>query len=129
MGDATRMPVEGKTRRVEVPAWRWARTTRALSSGLTRAKTVVWAAAARRASSSARPDFPEVPVTERVVNEQPGATLVDASAGARLLVVGSRGRGGLTGLVLGSVSQGVLHQAHCPVAAVCPRSPAEEKQE
>jgi len=79
--------------------------------------------------AAARPDFPKVPVTERVVNEQPGAALVDASAGARLLVVGSRGRGGLTGLVLGSVSHGVLHQAHCPVAVVRPRSPTEEKQE
>jgi nucleotide-binding universal stress UspA family protein len=45
-------------------------------------------------------------------------TLIDESAGAQLLVVGSRGHAGLRGMLLGSVSQAVVHRAHCPVAVI-----------
>lgn len=62
--------------------------------------------------------FPDVEVRTRVVHGPASAALVDATSGARLVVVGSRGRGGLAGLVMGSVSQTLLHHAHCPVAVV-----------
>jgi nucleotide-binding universal stress UspA family protein len=62
-----------------------------------------------------RTRFPEVDVVEKTVRGAPTATLIDESAGAEMLVVGSHGRGGFGGLVLGSVSHAVLHHAHCPV--------------
>ena len=62
--------------------------------------------------------FPDVEVRQHVVRSYPVEALSQESAGAELLVVGSRGRGGFAGLVLGSVSQGVLHHAHCPVAVI-----------
>jgi nucleotide-binding universal stress UspA family protein len=62
--------------------------------------------------------FPDVTVRQRILRAHPVEALVDHSRGAELLVVGSRGHGGFAGLLLGSVSQGVLHHAHCPVMVV-----------
>ena len=64
--------------------------------------------------------FPDVDVTTQVMQGRPADVLVDASESAKLVVVGSRGRGGFRGLLLGSVSRSVLHRAHCPVAVIRP---------
>ena len=63
---------------------------------------------------------PEVAVRRTVVRDGAVRALVAASREAQLVVVGSRGRGNATGLLLGSVSHGVLHASHCPVAIVRP---------
>ena len=65
-----------------------------------------------------RADHPDVRLEQEVVPVAPDQCLVDASAGASLVVVGSRGRGFFSGMLLGSVSQAVLHRASCPVAVV-----------
>jgi nucleotide-binding universal stress UspA family protein len=65
-----------------------------------------------------RDRYPEVDVLEKSVLGNAAALLVDESAAAELLVVGSRGRGGFGGLLLGSASHAALHHAHCPVAVV-----------
>lgn len=65
-----------------------------------------------------REKFPHVPVTYRLIAAHPAAALIDLSRDATLLVVGSRGHGGFAGLLLGSVSQQVLHHARCPIAVV-----------
>ena len=65
-----------------------------------------------------RAEHPDVRLEHEVVAVAPDTCLVDASAGASLVVVGSRGLGYFRGLLLGSVSQAVLHRAECPVAVV-----------
>ncbi|WP_432971401.1 universal stress protein [Dactylosporangium sp. CA-233914] len=62
--------------------------------------------------------YPDVDFRSTVVKGRPAAVLIALSAGAELLVVGSRGRGGFAGLMLGSVSQAAIHHAACPVAIV-----------
>lgn len=60
-------------------------------------------------------DYPDLTVHQRLETERgPVDALVDAAAGARLLVVGSRGRGAFKRLLLGSTAHGVLRHLPCP---------------
>lgn len=61
---------------------------------------------------------PDEQVDIRAVLGQPAEVLLAASAGARMLVVGSRGLGGFAGLLLGSVSEQCARHATCPVLVV-----------
>jgi nucleotide-binding universal stress UspA family protein len=63
-------------------------------------------------------EHPDVSVTTELVSGSPAQALIRRSESADLVVVGSRGRGGFTGLLLGSVSQNVLHHSQCPIAIV-----------
>ncbi|MFI2414386.1 universal stress protein [Streptomyces sp. NPDC018947] len=74
----------------------------------------VLAAAVRRARRARG----GLPVTTAVVREEPEYVLLRESRNASLLVVGSRGRGGFAGLVLGSVGLTVATRADCPVVVI-----------
>ncbi len=70
------------------------------------------------ALADARRRYPAVDVSPAVIRARPVPGLLAESTAERLLVVGARGRHAVAGTLLGSVSQGVLHHATCPVAVI-----------
>jgi nucleotide-binding universal stress UspA family protein len=62
-----------------------------------------------------------IPITGRTIEGHAGSALIKAAQDADLIVVGSRGRGGFTGLLLGSTSTYLAHHVECPLVIV--RSP------
>ncbi|MCS7005949.1 MAG: universal stress protein [Thermoleophilia bacterium] len=68
--------------------------------------------------ANAFPDGEPVPIERRLVEGGAGEAIEEAAREADLVVVGSRGRSGLTAALLGSVSQHVLHHVACPVVVV-----------
>lgn len=72
----------------------------------------------KRAESHVLAGYPEQSVETEVLYGEPGHVIGELAANAGLVVVGSRGRGGFTGLLLGSVSHTVIHEAPCPVMVV-----------
>lgn len=64
---------------------------------------------------SAFPDQPPASFTSEIRHGHPAYTLITASKSARMLVIGCRGRGGLPGALLGSVSSACAAHAHCSV--------------
>lgn len=73
---------------------------------------------AEEAADAARARHPDLHVTTRVEDRPPEEALIEASTGAGLVVVGTRGRGAFEAMVLGSVSHAVIHGADATVAVV-----------
>lgn len=70
-----------------------------------------------------RERYPDVTVERHVYIDGPKTHLLSWSEKAQLVVVGSRGRGGFTGLLLGSTSHALLRDASCPVMVARPDEP------
>jgi len=73
---------------------------------------------ADEAAETAKRLQPSIQVEAAAVAGQPADVLLERAAGAGLIVVGRRGLGGFKTLLLGSVSQQVVHHATCPVVVV-----------
>lgn len=72
--------------------------------------------------ASFQEEYPNVQVKKLIARDRPVRALTDASDGAQLLVVGSHGRGGFKGMLLGSTSRALLQSAPCPMMVVRPDS-------
>ncbi|SQG63526.1 universal stress protein [Corynebacterium renale] len=64
--------------------------------------------------------YPNVEVKKVITRDRPVRALTDVAEGAQLLVVGSHGRGGFKGMLLGSTSRALLQAAPCPMMVVRP---------
>lgn len=78
------------------------------------------------AVAEATADYPNVIVRRHALDGNAAELMAEFSTAVDLVVVGSRGRGGFSGLLLGSVSQGVLSHSSCPVMVVPARLKDEE---
>lgn len=79
-------------------------------------------AALEEDTRAAREEYPGLDVRCVAVHGRPAARLIEATENAEMVVVGRRGLGGFTGLVLGSVSNQVVTHARCAVLVAGPRS-------
>jgi nucleotide-binding universal stress UspA family protein len=77
-----------------------------------------WQQVADARVAAHRTRHPAVKAHSLIVRHGPARALLDEAAHAQLVVVGSRGRGGFLGLLLGSTSQALIHHSPCPVAVV-----------
>ena len=103
----------------EVPAAVYgAGFTPAVDAGTLEALGVRMQELADEAAEKAKTLQPSIEVEAVAVAGQPADVLLEQSAGAALIVVGRRGLGGFKTLLLGSVSQQVVHYASCPVVVV-----------
>jgi len=80
------------------------------------------ATALAEAVKPVRASHPGVDMVSTIVEGHPAPHLIEASKGADLLVVGSRGHGEFTGMLVGSVSEHCVANAHCPVVVVRDRT-------
>ncbi|WP_370179562.1 universal stress protein [Rhodococcus wratislaviensis] len=67
--------------------------------------------------------FPDVPVRQTLVRDRPVRHLLEMADEAQMIVIGSRGRGGFSGMTLGSTSAALVHITPCPLLIAGPIRP------
>lgn len=102
---------------ISMEAWAYAETARAGTES-THAVTEQAADTVEQARAHVLAAYPGVEVETEVLYGDPGRTIAELATTAGLVVIGSRGRGGFAGLLLGSVSHTIIHEAACPVMVV-----------
>ncbi|MGI8880215.1 MAG: universal stress protein [Jatrophihabitans sp.] len=99
-----------------VSSWRWPNYITRIPPGADLAGDV--AQTLTETLSDVREHFPDLEISEHVINGPPGPSLLSQSAGASLLVVGDRGRAAFPGMLLGSVAEYCVRHSSCPVVVV-----------
>lgn len=99
-----------------VASWRWPNYVTRVPPGADPAGDT--ARTLREAVEPLRAEFPELAITEHVVQGPAGPSLLTQSEGAELLVVGARGRAAFPGMLLGSVAEYCVRNGPCPVVVV-----------
>ena len=98
-------------------SWAWFETSKA-GTEHTHALTAEAEETVTRAGERMRAAHPGLAVESEVLFGDAGRVISDLGARAGLIVLGTRGRGGFAGLLLGSVSHRVIHEADCAVMVV-----------
>uniref|UniRef100_UPI00147097BC universal stress protein n=1 Tax=Aldersonia kunmingensis TaxID=408066 RepID=UPI00147097BC len=70
------------------------------------------------ALAGCRQDYPDVAVRTLTVRDRPARNILEQSQTAQMVVVGSHGRGGFKGMLIGSTSTTLLHSVECPIVIV-----------
>ncbi len=99
-----------------VSSWRWPNYITRIPPGADPAGDV--AQTLTDTLADVRERFPDLEITEHVINGPAGPSLLTQSAGASLLVVGDRGRATFPGMLLGSVAEYCVRHGSCPVVVV-----------
>ena len=99
-----------------VASWRWPNYVTRIPPGVDlKADTE---RTLRETVAGVRADFPDVPVSEHVLEGPGGPALLSQAEGAMLLVVGAQGRAAYPGMLLGSVAEYCVRNGPCPVLVV-----------
>jgi nucleotide-binding universal stress UspA family protein len=99
-----------------VASWRWPNYITRVPPGVDLAEETKQTL--HEAATSVRADFPDLDITEHVVQGPAGPALLQHAENAALLVVGARGRAAFPGMLLGSVAEYCVRNGPCPVVVV-----------
>lgn len=99
-----------------VASWRWPNYVTRIPPGADLRSDTLYAL--QEVAGEIRAGYPDVPISEHVVEGPAGPALLSQADGATLLVVGAQGRAAYPGMLLGSVAEYCVRNGRCPVVVV-----------